>query len=307
MVDRVQSPLGMLLVVPAFQRDMGRLTPWAAFVRERERVDALIYAEMKERREALASPGGEDRDDVLSLLLKARDEEGRAMTDVELRDELMTLLVAGYETTATALCWVFEKILSHPEVCARIVAEVDAAGVGSDPAVANERLKEQLARLEYVDAAIKEALRLRPVVPMIARKTKRPISLGGYEIPAETMVLPAAYATQRRADLYPDPETFRPERFLSKKPDPYTWFPFGGGVRRCLGMAFALYEMKVVVATVLSRVRLRLRKRAPLRVVLRGFSFAPEGGTAVVVEGRRAPLTTPLAPLERQAASNDSR
>lgn len=275
MVGRVQSAFGMLLVIPALQRDLGPLTPWAAFVKARSRVNELIHAEIDERRERLASPEGDHRDDVLSLLLRARDEDGRATTNEDLRDELMTLLVAGYETTATSLCWLFEKILAHPGVEARILAEIAAAK------------PEAPFQLEYLDATIKEALRMRPIVPMLGRRSKVPVKLGEHEIPAETMVFPTVYTTHHRADIYPEPDAFRPERFLGKKVDPYAWFPFGGGNRRCLGMAFALYEMKIVAATVLPRLRLRLARPAPLRVVLRGFSFAPEGGTLITIVGPR--------------------
>ena len=276
MVGKIQSATGMLLVIPALQRDLGPLTPWAAFIKARARVDELIHAEIRERRAALESPTGEARNDVLSLLLQARDDDGQGMTNEELRDELITLLVGGYETTATALCWLFEKVLGHPDVLARILAEIAAAK------------PEAPFQLDYLDATIKEALRLRPIVPMLSRKSKVPVTLGGYEIPAETMFFPTVYTTHHRADLYPEPEAFQPERFLGKKPDPHAWFPFGAGNRRCLGMAFALYEMRIVAATLLPRLRMRLAKAAPLRVVLRGFSFAPEGGTRITIEGPRA-------------------
>lgn len=284
LMNRIQSPLGILMLNPALQRDLGPFTPWAAFVRERAAVDAILYAEIAQRRAALASPEGKRKDDVLSLLLEVKDEEGQGMTDEELHDELMTLLTAGHETTATALCWAFEQILLHPQVLARIVAEL--AEVAPDKRIQPE----QLARLEYLDATIKEALRLRPVIPVVARKTKAKVVLGGYEIPPGTMIVPSVYSTHRRADLYPEPDAFKPERFLGKKPDPYAWLPFGGGVRRCLGMPFALYEMKIVLATVLRTVKLRLKKPVPLRVVLRSFVFAPAGGTPVIIEGRRPPL-----------------
>jgi cytochrome P450 len=284
LMNRIQSPLGILMMNPALQRDLGPLTPWAAFVRERREVNEILYAEIAQRRAALASPEGKRRDDVLSLLLEAKDEEGQGMTDEELRDELMTLLTAGHETTATALCWAFEQILLHPEVHAQILAELDAV------APEGQMQGEQLSRLEYLDATIKEALRLRPIIPVVARRTKAKVVLGGYEIPAETLIVPSVYNTHRRADLYPEPDAFKPERFLGKKPDPYAWLPFGGGVRRCLGMAFALYELKIVLATVLRSRELRLKKHAPLRVVLRSFVFAPAGGTPVVIEGRRQPI-----------------
>jgi len=281
LMNRAQSRFGLLMMIPALQRDLGPLWPWARFIRMRDDVDALIHEEIAGRRAEIARATGERRADVLSMLLAARDEDGQGMTDKELRDELMTLLVAGHETTATALSWAFEQILGNPRVHGRLVAEIDAA-------VAEGKAgPDDLTRLEYLDATIKEVLRLRPPVPVVARKLKKPLVIRGYELPAGVLIVPSVYLTHRRADLYPDPEVFRPERFLGKKVDPYTWLPFGGGVRRCVGMAFAFYEMKIVLATVLSRVMLRLIKPAPLKVVLRSFIFAPEGGTRVVVIGKR--------------------
>ncbi|MEO7328974.1 MAG: cytochrome P450 [Minicystis sp.] len=280
-MNKAQSRLSLLMMIPALQRDLGGYSPWAAFKRLRAEVDALIYAEIADRRAELARPESERRSDVLSMFLGARDESGQGMGDVELRDELMTLLVAGHETTATALCWAFEQVLGNPAVHERLLAEIDGA------AAEGKARPDELTRLEYLDATIKEVLRRRPVIPVVGRKLKRSIVLGGYEIPAETLIVPSIYGIHRRPDVYPDPEVFRPERFLGKKTDPYSWFPFGGGVRRCLGMAFAMYELKIVLATVLRRVHLRLVKPAPLAVVLRSFVFAPEGGTEVVITGQR--------------------
>ena len=270
------TPLGLLMVRPAFQRNLGPLTPWAEFARTRARTDELLYAEIEDRRAELASGAGARRDDVLSMLLQIKDESGAGATREELRDQLMTLLGAGYDTTATMLCWVFELVLRHPEVLGRLEAEIAAAA--PDAAA-------QPGSLEYVDATIKEALRMYPILPTLGRKTRAPVKLGDHELPAGVMVMPAAYATHHRADLYPEPEAFKPERFLGKKPDPYAWFPFGGGARRCLGMAFALHEMKVVLATMIPAVRLRLVDAAPLEITLRTFFFAPKGGTRAIVEG----------------------
>ena len=281
LLGRIQSPTGLFILHPALQRDLGPLTPWAAFKKDRAHVDALIYAEIAERRRERAAPDGPRRDDVLSMLLDARDEEGHEMTDVELRDELVTLLIAGHETTATSLCWAFAEILGHPDVEARLFAEIDAA------APDGHLSPDALGRLEYLDATIKETLRLWSPVPYFARRVKETVTLRGYEIPPGTLVVLSIYNTHRRADLYPEPEQFKPERFVGKKVDPYAWFPFGGGIRRCLGMAFALQEMKIVLATVLGRVRLRLARRPPLKVTLRSLSMLPEGGTPVIVGGRR--------------------
>jgi cytochrome P450 len=276
-MDLITSPLGVFFLIPALQRDLGPLYPWRRLKARFTALEALIYEEIAERRATLAKLGGERRDDILSLLLEVRDEDGQGMPDQEIRDQLTTLLVGGHETTASSLAWAFERILAHPEVHDRILAEIDAATAGGKTAAGD------LAQLEYLDAALKEVLRQRPSVPMLGRRLTRPMALRDYEIPAGAMVVPSIYLTHRRPDLYPEPEVFRPERFLGKKIDPYTYFPFGGGARRCLGAAFAMQEMKVVVATVLRNRRLKLVKPPPLKVSPRSIFLAPEGGTEVVV------------------------
>lgn len=283
---RLTSSFGMLMMVPAFQRNLGPFTPWAAFQRDKRRADELLYAEISERRAELADPAGRRRDDVMTMLLEAKDEQGEGLSDRDLRDELMTLLAAGHETTATSLCWAFERILNHPEVEARLRAEL--AGVTHNRPITAE----DLPRLEYLDATIKEVLRLRPVIPTVARMLKAPMKIRGWEIPAGILVAPAINIIHQREDLYPEPESFKPERFLGKKQDPYSYFPFGGGTRRCIGMAFALYEMKIVLATVLRRTKLKLPRPGPLAIQLRTFVMAPRDGAPVIFE-RRLPAPTP--------------
>jgi cytochrome P450 family 110 len=272
-LDRIQSPFGLLSMLPALQRDLGPFTPWASFLRDRARVDALIHDQIARRR---ADPSASGRTDVLAMLLTAVDEEGKRMTSAELRDELMTILSAGHETTATALCWSVQEILSRPAVLERLLEELHSVIPGT------RLMPEHLPRLAFLDAVIKETLRLRPPIPFVGRKLKVGVTLCGYEIPAGTLVVPCIYLTHRLPEIYPEPAEFRPERFLDKRPDPYTWLPFGGGTHRCLGMAFALYEMKVILATVLLRAKLRLARRAPAQVSLRSFVIAPKGGTQVV-------------------------
>lgn len=195
------------------------------------------------------------------------------MTDAELRDELTTLLVAGHETTATMLCWTLDLILADARVHGRVRAEVeDGDGASHD----------------YLDATVKEALRLRPVVPAVGRKLKAPMEIGGVPLPAGVFVVPSLYLTHRLPAYYPDPEAFKPERFLGKKPDPYAWLPFGGGARRCLGMAFALFELSQVLVAILARARLRKAHPAPAPVRLRGFTFVPGRGAEVVMDARAA-------------------
>jgi cytochrome P450 family 135 len=239
----------------------GPLSPWGRFVAARRRADELLHAEIEARRRE----GDAERDDVLSLLLAARDEDGRALSDEELRDELMTLLVAGHETTATALAWTLERLARHPRALAGVAAEQRAGGE------------------ELLDATIKETLRLRPVVPAVVRQLQAPMTFGGWDLPAGVHIGPSIYLLHRRADLYPDPLAFRPERFLERSYGTYEWIPFGGGVRRCLGASFALFEMRIVLATLLERVELQPSRGAGEAVARRAITFAPARGGRIAV------------------------
>jgi cytochrome P450 family 135 len=233
------------------------------FEARRKELDEMIYEEIAQRR---AATDLDKRDDVFSMLLGARDEDGEPMTDQELRDELVTLLVAGHETTATGLSWAFELLLRTPRVM--------------------QRLKDSLAEGDdtYLDAVVKEALRLRPVVPGIGRVVRgEPFELGGYTVPEGVEINPSIGVIHRRGDRYPQPGEFRPERFLEEgAPDTYTWVPFGGGTRRCLGASFALLEMKVVIKRVLERTELRAVGTKPERVERRGITLVPREGVRVV-------------------------
>jgi cytochrome P450 len=233
--------------------------------------DDLIFEEIRFRRNA---PDLEQRDDVLSLLLQARHDDGSAMSDQELRDELMTLLVAGHETSATALAWALEALARHPAALSRLREEVDA---GDDT---------------YLDAVVQETLRLRPVIALVLRRLTEAMEIGGRLLPAGVTVAPCIYLMHRRADIYPDPGAFRPERFLERPPGTYTWIPFGGGVRRCLGASFAQFEMKVVLRELVARLAIRPARPRPERRVRRAIVFAPERGGELIVErraGARAP------------------
>jgi cytochrome P450 len=251
------------------------------FAARREDVDEAIYAEIARRR---AEPDLEQREDVLSMLLLARDEDGEPMTDGELRDELVTLLVAGHETTATALAWAFELLLRNP------------------PAL--ERLRDELDRgeAEYLNAAIKETLRVRPVIAGIGRVVRgEPFELAGYTLPPGTEINPSIAGIHRRADRYPSPGDFRPERFLGPDPpDGHTWIPFGGGTRRCLGASFATFEMATVIRQVLARTDLA-PFGAPEEGVRRGITFVPREGARVVQ--RRPPAPPPPSGDEAREAA----
>ena len=234
-------------------------------LRVRDHVDRLLYREIAQRREA---PDREERSDILTLLLSARDEAGEPLSDRELRDQLITLLLAGHETTATSIGWAFERLLRTPAALERLVAEVEA-GESSD----------------YLDAVVKETLRVRPVVPEVFRAPTERTALGPYVLAPGTQLAASILLIQLDPELYPpDPETFRPKRFLDGAPEPYTWVPFGGGVRRCLGAAFATLEMKVVISTILSRTRLRAPTDTSEKARFRGVTLLPSHGGGAVVE-----------------------
>jgi cytochrome P450 len=213
-----------------------RLARFGPFGRAVARVDGPLYEEIAERRGAADL---DERSDVLTLLLQARHDDGESMSDREVRDELMTLLVAGHETTATALAWAVERLVRHPDKLERLTAEVRAGAT------------------EYLDAVVSETLRLRPVISLVARRLTRPVEIGGWSLPAGVTVTPAVYLLHRRPDLYREPDRFLPERFLDEPPGTYTWIPFGGGVRRCLGSSFAQAEMRAVLSELVTRRALR--------------------------------------------------
>jgi cytochrome P450 len=206
-----------------------------------------------------------DRDDVLSMLLLARHEDGSEMDDTELRDELVTLLVAGHETTATALAWALERLTRHPAALDRLTEETRAGGE------------------EYVDAVIRETLRLRPVLPFVGRKLMQPQTIGGWDLPAGARVSPSIHLVHRRPDLYPEPGAFRPERWLGVRTNPYTYLPFGGGVRRCLGASFAETEMRAVLTAIVANVRLRPARPESERVGRRVITLVPARGAEIIV------------------------
>jgi cytochrome P450 len=270
----LHPPPAIVVFIPRLHQD-AFWNPYRAFYRRREVVDRTIHAIIAERRGA---PDLAQRTDILSLLLLARDEDGAPMTDEEVRDELLTMLAAGHETTATSLAWAFERILALPDVAAKVHSELRAVTGGG------RVTPEMLPRLEYLDAVINETLRIRPILPIVIRRVKAPFRLGGYDLPLGSMVAPCIYLAHRRADLYPDPARFSPERWLGeRKLDPYAFLPFGGGIRRCIGMAFALCEMKIILATVLNAASLRLLG-GPEEAARRGVTLAPREGTRVVMD-----------------------
>ncbi|MCW3015959.1 MAG: cytochrome [Solirubrobacterales bacterium] len=265
LLDMVSPPRRVLALGLTATRTTGPLSPWRRFAAARAAADRVIHEEITARRRELDA-GGPDRDDIFSMLVAARDDDGRALTDDELRDELMTLLVAGHETTATALSWTLERVTRHPDVLAQLRSE-QSSGEGT----------------AYLDAVIKETLRLRPVVPAVVRQLQQPMTFGPWDLPAGVNIAPSIYLLHRRADLYPDPTAFRPERFLERTPGTYEWIPFGGGVRRCLGAGFALLEMREVLSVVLSDAAPRAQTARPESTARRAITFAPARGGKVLV------------------------
>jgi cytochrome P450 family 135 len=273
LLDGTSSPAMSFRVLLA--RRLGTRDPLERFAGLKGQIDELLLADIAERR---ADPRSEGAQDILAMLLAARFEDGSAMSDRELRDQLMTLLLAGHETTATALAWTFDLLAHHPAALVRLRAELREGGD------------------VYMRAVIAESLRLRPVLPLAGRRLEGELRADGLCLPAGTDVTPAIWLTHTRADLYPDPYAFRPERFLEQPPTTYAWIPFGGGIRRCLGAAFAELEMRVVVAAVLRRVELEAVERRGEAIARRNITFAPRHGTRVRVRSRVAPAApTPAA------------
>jgi cytochrome P450 len=256
-LDRLTNPRWVAFLIALGPERIPNFPP---FSREIARVDRLIYEVIAARRAA-----GEPGADILSMLLAAEHEDGSGMTDRQLRDELLTLLVAGHETTATALAWAVERLARHPEKLERLAAETRA---GED---------------RYLKAVVYETLRLRPVISLVNRTLKAPMRIGGYELPAGVKVVPSIYLVHRRPDVYPEPERFRPERFLDAPPGTYTWIPFGGGVRRCLGGAFAQFEMEVVLAELAAAAAIGPARRKPERVYRRAITETPRHDAEVII------------------------
>jgi cytochrome P450 len=250
-----------LSVLPAMQRVAGWFGPLKRFQNLSARADKQVFELIEERRTA-----GVEGDDILGMLLQARHEDGSPMSAQELRDELMTALVAGHETTASQLAWAFERLAREPRVVERLALQDDE---------------------EYLTATIYEILRLRPVLPNAEpRLSKRPVNIGGFEYPAGVALLASGYLVHRDPAVYPEPHAFRPERFLGKAPGTYTWIPFGGGRRRCLGASFALQEMKIVIRAAVTRFELAPAGVRPEQTGRRSITFSPTGGASVILRER---------------------
>lgn len=270
------SSMAAILFFPSLQKDFGAWSPWGKFMRTQRIIDNLLYEEIAERKEN-PDPA---RTDILSLLMSAKDETGQPMTNQELRDELITLLFAGHETTATAMSWALYWTHHHPEIKEKILAELATLGENPNPI--------EISRLPYLSAVCNETLRIYPVGMLtFPRIVVEPVEVLGYHLEPGTAVAGCIYLTHHRSDLYPNSKQFRPERFEQRQYSPYEFMPFGGGARRCIGEALAMFEMKLVIATILSRYELALVDQKPELPRRRGVTLAPSKGVRMMMKGQR--------------------
>ncbi|MDJ0510348.1 MAG: cytochrome P450 [Crocosphaera sp.] len=276
MLDVTDSPsTSSFLFFKFLQKDWGKWSPWGRIQYTRRQIYHLLQEEIEERRRHKKH----SHSDVLSLMMAAKDEKGQSLTDDELKDELMTLLFAGHETTATTMSWAFYQILSHPSILEKMRQELEEN--------TNHLTPLETAKLPYLSAVCQEVLRMYPILPIIfPRITKTKMTIMGHEFAPETWLTPSIYLVHYREDLYPEPEKFKPERFLEKKFANYEYLPFGGGTRRCLGYALAELEMKLVLASIISNYSLDLTTQKPVKPQRRGFTISPAGGVPVILSKR---------------------
>ena len=279
LLDAVQNPIAVL---PQFQVELGGRSPFAKLMATVAAIDEVLHEEISARR---WDSSRFERDDVLSMLVRPSSHEDGYMSDREVRDELLTLLIAGHETTATALSWTFERLLRHPEALTACRDEVEL-----------HRGEERAFVVGYLDAVVRETLRQRPVLPITARKLTRPVTAGEWTFPKGWTLMPCIYLLHNDPDVYPEPERFLPERFLrADGPSSRVWLPFGAGPRHCIGSSLAMMATGVILRTVLERVELEPDRPEPERIVRRNFTLGPERGARVVVKRRleaREPLPT---------------
>ena len=263
------------LFFPWLQKDLGAWSPWGNLVRQRKVIDEIIYQELATRR----TQDNSDRQDILSLMMSARDEDGEALKDTELRDELMTLMFAGHETTATAIAWSLYWSHRQPEIKTKLRAEIASLGSDPDPMA--------IAKLPYLDAVCKETLRIYPVGMLtFPRLVREPVELIGYQLEPGQIVMGCIYLLHQREDVYPEHHQFKPERFLETEFSPYEFFPFGGGKPRCIGEALAKLEMKLVLATIIANYDLELTSNKPEPPARRGVTLAPKTGVKMIFKGK---------------------
>ncbi len=277
LLDATGSPLkASVIFLPFLQQDLGKWSPWGKVVRRKRKIYELLQREIEERRANPESSGN----DVLSLMVSARDEQGEGLSDIELKDQMMTLLVAGHETTATALSWSLYWIHKLPEVKQKLLAELGSLAPDADPLT--------ISRLPYLTAVCNETLRIYPVAFIaFLRFAKSPIEVMGHQFEPEKMLAPTIYLTHHREDLYPEPKQFKPERFLERQYSTYEFLPFGGGNRRCIGYALALLEMKLVLAKILTKWDLSLTSDRAILPKRRGATIAPDNGVPLILNRKR--------------------
>lgn len=279
MVATVASFSPLIVMFKFLRRNFLGLGPWARFQHQYSALRQLVFDEIAAHR---AAPEG--RQDILSLLILARYEDGGGLSDQDIFEHLLTLLMAGHETTALALAWACYFLHQSPEALARLRAELSTVGLGPG-ARPQDAEPEAIAKLPYLEAVCQECLRLRPL-PVVSRKLARPLTVLDYELPAGMLLGAGAYLVHMNPDIYPEPEKFRPERFLDRNYSPFEYLPFGGGARRCIGAAFAMYEMKIVLATMLATSRLELAEKKPVKSVMRAATVGPKGGVRMVLAER---------------------
>ena len=277
LLDLTGSPIrASLMFFPWLQQDLGAWSPWGKFVRQRKQVYELLQAEIDQRRSQPKITGN----DVLSLMLLARDEDGQPMTDKELQDELMTMLAAGHETTATALTWALYWVYKLPAVKEKLLQELDSQEDDTDPLA--------IARLPYLSAVCNETLRIYPILPIpTPRISRTSVEIAGRQFEPETYLVPCIYLVHHREDIYPEPKQFKPERFLERQFSSSEFIPFGGGNRRCLGYALAMLEMKLVLATILTNYELALASDRPVKPQRRGVTLATNTGIPLILQGKK--------------------
>lgn len=282
MLDSFAYPItSSFLFFPSLQKDWGRWSPWGRFIHWREQLRQLIYAEIRDRRQFLEQAGekSEEKTDILTLLIQSRDENGEGMSDTELHDELVTLLLAGHETTTSALVWTLYWIHYLPEVETKVRAELTTLGSSPDPMA--------ITQLPYLTAVCQEALRIYPITPAtFVRTLREPMTIAGYSFDAGTALMPATYMIHQRSDIYPEPGQFRPERFLEHQYAPHEYLPFGGGHRRCIGSALAMMELKLGIATLLQEFAFTLSRPRPVRPARRGLTMAPPASMKINVKSK---------------------
>lgn len=275
----ISNPLiAIAIAFPALRRDLGKWSPWGSFLHSKQQVDELIYAQIARCRQQNDS----SQSDILSLLISAQDESGESMTDDELCDDLRLLFFAGQETVAVAVAWALYWLHNHPETLEKLRQEIDDLGANPDPV--------EIARLPYLTAVFNETMRISPIIPFASpRLAQVPIELAGYQLNSNTILDCSIYLTHQREDLYPEPKKFKPERFLERKFAYYEFLPFGGGMRGCIAQPLAEYEVKLILATLVSHYELNLVNHRPERYRVEGTMLRPANGVQVKIASKRQP------------------